>query len=95
MDSSDNTSYDRCGNDTLDSQTGDDWRYGGEVISFESNNDLLGLSGGQTFEPLSIPQGTNCGESFTPSDIANNNDLLPILNCGQADTITSSSCAFI
>ncbi|HEY9670385.1 MAG TPA: SBBP repeat-containing protein [Waterburya sp.] len=94
MDSSDNTSYDHCGNDTLDSQTGDDWRYGGEVISFESNNDLLGLSGGQTFESLSIPQGTNCGESFPPIDI-DNNDLLPTLNCGQADTITSSSCAFI
>lgn len=104
MDSSDNTVHGHCGNDTLynannsdtlDSNTGDDLLYGGEVINFENANDLLGLSGGQTFEQLSIPQGTNCNEFFTPIDIANNNDLLPTLNCGQADTITSSSCAFI
>ena len=103
IDSSNNTNYATCGNDnlhsdnndTLDSNAGESWLYGDQVINFESSNDLFGLTGGQTFEQLSIPQGTNSDEVLTPIDIANNNDLLPTLNCGQADTLTSSSCSIV
>jgi hypothetical protein len=92
-----NTIYSGTGNNTVYSGSGSDLfalttGFGATTINnFGVGKDVLGLTGGLTFEQLSITQGTNGDEFFTQISIANSDDLLANLKWVQADTITSTS----
>jgi hypothetical protein len=80
--------YSGSGSDLFALTTG----FGATTINnFGVGKDVLGLTGGLTFEQLSITQGTNGDEFFTQISIANSDDLLANLKWVQADTITSTS----
>lgn len=97
------------GNNIIDGGTGNNTIYSGSgydlfvlnpgegtntIMNFENDKDLLLVTGGITFEQLSITQGSDGGELFTQISVANSNDILANLNWVQADSITSSSFTF-
>lgn len=84
------------GLDTLVSGSGDDLflftpRSGIDTIAdFTKGKDLIGLSGGLSFEDLTIIQGTGGSANNTLINITSSNELLAILSGVQADTIAST-----
>ena len=84
------------GLDTLVGGSGDDLflftpRSGIDTIAdFTKGEDLIGLSGGLSFDDLTIIQGTGGSANNTLINIIGSNELLAILSGVQADTIAST-----
>ena len=92
--SGNNTIYSGSGSDVfvLELSGGTD-----TIFNFNVGQDLIGLSGGLTFDQLLIAQGTsNNGNGFFTSIIdKNSGELLASLNGVQTNTITSSAFTIV
>lgn len=66
-------------------------REGSDTIAdFVDAQDRLGLSGGLTFNQLTITQGTNANVSNTLIMLTNTGEILATISGVQASTITSA-----
>lgn len=61
------------------------------IADFTKGEDLIGLSGGLSFDDLTIIQGTGGSANDTLISITSSNELLAILSGVQADTIKSAN----
>ena len=92
-----------AGNDIINSGSGKDLFVLGlgegtdTITNFQVGHDLIGLSGGLTFEQLSINQGigSNSNEFFTLISDTNSDSVLASLSWTLADSINSSSFTII
>lgn len=103
-DSSKNSLFGDGGNDRLDSGRGDDLLRGGSgrdtfvlaphagtdtILDFEDGLDRIELTGGLSFDQLTITQGTGSDQANTLIGVKNTNQLLAELIGIQANSITS------
>ena len=81
-----------AGNDVFVFASGD----GTDIITdFEIGFDLIGLSGGLTFEDLIVTQGSGSTANNTSIEVASNNEILASLNGVDARDITSDSFTIV
>lgn len=67
--------------------------YGTDTVLDFANNDIFSLANGLTFDRLTITQST--GDNANNTLIANNDELLAIVNGVQATTLTSADFAIV